>query len=329
MHLYDEDFFASGEEQIGEIAQIIMPYVINWIKPKSVVDFGCGEGIWLKTVSDINKDIRIFGIDGGYINKKRLKIPADCFRAADLEKGIKLDCKYDLAISLEVAEHLDEKSSDLFADSIAWASDNILFSAAIPGQGGENHINEQWQDYWIEKFTARGYSADTSIRNFFWNEERITPWRRQNILFFKGKRKPLYDKKEIYSVVHPQMYEYKSVNHIKESSAKEIYCRIDDKIKDLISRGFKNFVIYPFGQNGYLCKEILNFKYQIKEVAIADNMLCQKRPEIIAVSRLGDIKEKYCVIENCSNVKVHKDVLNEIRRYVSDDNIFVVFEESK
>lgn len=330
MYLYDEDFFASGEKQSREIAQIVMSYMINWIKPESVVDFGCGEGIWLKAVSDIDKDIRILGIDGDYINRKRLKIPVNCFLAADLEKGVKLDCRYDLAISLEVAEHLDEKSSDLFADSVARASDRILFSAAVPGQGGENHINEQWQDYWIEKFAARGYLADTSVRNFFWKEERITPWRRQNILFFsKEKTEPPYAKKEIYNVVHPQMFEYKTGNGAGGSSVKEIYCKMDEKIKDLVSRGFENFVIYPFGENGYLCKEILNYKYRINEIAIADNKLCRQRPEIIPVSRLADIKERYCVIENCSNIEVHKDVLNEIRKYVSNGNIFTVFEEAK
>lgn len=207
MFLYDEKFYSNMENISMKMANIMMPYVINWIKPKSVVDFGCGEGIWLSAIKSVDANIEIFGLDGDYISKSRLRIPEECFLPVNLEREIELDRKYDLAISLEVAEHIAEKYSDIFVDSLIKSSDNILFSAAIPGQGGTNHINEQWQSYWIEKFKKRGYFVDISIREFFWNEERISPWRRQNILFFSKSRGEVTERNEIYDIVHPKMYE--------------------------------------------------------------------------------------------------------------------------
>lgn len=330
MHLYNEEFFSSSEKDSKVIARIVMSQVINWINPKSIVDFGCGEGIWLSVAKTINDKIDVFGIDGDYINRKRLKIPEKCFYPANLEEEIQLKRKYDLAISLEVAEHLDAEFSDLFVESLTNSSDNILFSAAIPGQGGENHVNEQWQSYWIEKFVAKGYAVDTSIRDFFWTEMKIAPWRRQNILFFsrhiKGK---LITSEEIYDVVHPEMFEYILKNKKSEQmvSIKEIYCRMDKKIGELVDRGYKNFVIYPFGENGFLCKEILNHKYNIREAAIIDNRLCRFEKNILSASQLKNIEGEYCILENCSNPKVHDDVLDEVKKYVKEINIFTIFEK--
>jgi hypothetical protein len=91
------------------------------------------------------------------VNKNRLKIPKECFAEVELDKGISVDRKYDLAISVEVAEHLPPNAADIFIESIVKASDIVLFSAAIPFQGGTNHINEQWPEYWNKLFNKNGY----------------------------------------------------------------------------------------------------------------------------------------------------------------------------
>lgn len=329
MYIYDENFFAKDEKYARELAEIIMPYIIKQIKPKSIVDFGCGEGVWLSVVKSIDKGIEVFGIDGDYINKERLKIPKSCFCPANLEEEFRLAHRYDLAISLEVAEHLKADCSDTFMETITQAADKILFSAAIPEQGGVNHINEQWQSYWIKKFASKGYCVDVSIRNYFWNDERIVPWRRQNILFFSKSGEIKTPTEEIYDVVHPQMFEYKiqSLTDVNKIDIRTRYCMIDNKIKELIEKGYKKVIIYPFGENGFLCKEILNHKYHIKELAIADNNLCKKNADILSVDQLQTLNTDYCVIENCSNIRVHKEVLMELKKYINRNNIFSIFED--
>lgn len=327
MYIYDESFYSNFENESRKIANIIMPCVIEQVKPKSIVDFGCGEGMWLSVAKNIDKSIEILGLDGSYVKRERLKIPEECFRTVDLEKGIKLACKYDLAMSLEVAEHLNEKNSDLFVESLTCSSDNILFSAAIPGQGGRNHINEQWQSYWVDKFEEKGYFADISLRKYFWDEEGITPWRRQNILFFSKRGKNLLDtKKEIYDIVHPKMFEKAIQRSGNKGEVKERYCKIDEKIKELINDGTDKFIIYPFGENGFLCKEILNNKYHIKEVAIVDNKLCKENKDILPASAVSEVKENYCVIENSSNYELHKELLKEIKKYIDEEKIVSVFD---
>ena len=97
---------------------------------------------------------------------------------------IDLDKKYHLAISLEVAEHISAKNAAKFVDSLTSAAGFILFSAAIPFQGGTGHVNEQWPDYWVSLFANRGFVTLDLIRDKIWNDGQIPSWYRQNILLF-------------------------------------------------------------------------------------------------------------------------------------------------
>ncbi len=109
------------------------------------------------------------------------------FIPKDLTKPLKLKEKFDLAISLEVAEHLPEKSAEIFIDSLTGLSDIILFSAAIPYQRGTNHINEQFPEYWIDKFKKRNYLVIDCIRKKIWNNPKVYFFYSQNILLFIKK----------------------------------------------------------------------------------------------------------------------------------------------
>jgi hypothetical protein len=126
----------------------------------------------------------IKGFDGPWVAKEYLTIPESDFIEMNFDKGIIPDKKYDLAISLEVAEHLPENSAALFVDTLTRASDFVLFSAAIPFQGGQNHINEQWPHYWNCLFKNRGYIAIDFLRGEIWDNPQISYWYRQNILLF-------------------------------------------------------------------------------------------------------------------------------------------------
>lgn len=132
-----------------------------------------------------------------------------------MEDKINLDKKYDLAISLEVAEHLRPEKAMDFIETLVNAADFVLFSAAIPFQGGKGHINEQWPDYWSALFNEHAYEAVDFIRQRIWNENQIPLWYRQNIvLYVKRDRKSELKLGSISSdnqsfplaIVHPDAY---------------------------------------------------------------------------------------------------------------------------
>lgn len=188
MSMYNDAFYDQITEGAVRSARKIIPQVINIFgKPASVIDFGCGTGAWLSVFAE--HDAYGWGLDGDYVDRERLLIPADWFHPTDLSQPYTVVDKFDLAMSLEVAEHLPESIADTFAKSLCDASDNILFSAAVPGQNGVNHINEQWPSYWVPKFQALGYSCSSNFRFDFWHDDEIENWYRQNILLFKKENK--------------------------------------------------------------------------------------------------------------------------------------------
>jgi hypothetical protein len=130
----------------------------------------------------------VLGVDGDYVDRASLRIAADKFVAADLREPLSLDRKFDLVQSLEVAEHIDGARADVFVESLTRHGDVVLFSAAIPGQGGNGHVNEQWPSYWIGKFADAGFTLYDAIRPRIWNDSRVEVWYRQNTLLFSRER---------------------------------------------------------------------------------------------------------------------------------------------
>lgn len=198
-------------------ANKIVPKILELIEVKSVLDVGCGLATWLKVFED-NKVKDILGVDGNFVDTKLLKISNDNFMEHDLELPLILNRKFDITLSLEVAEHLSFDSADIFIKSLISTSDVIVFSAAIKNQGGQNHINEQWPDYWIEKFKNRGYECLDILRPMFWDDKEIECWYKQNILLFTNKVEYIEKFKNFksfqgLSVVHPELYDLK-INEI-------------------------------------------------------------------------------------------------------------------
>jgi hypothetical protein len=156
----------------------------------------------------------VLGYDGHMKDLSLLEISRESFICQDLTEPIANPERFDIAICLEVAEHLPEESAKTLVDSICLLSDFILFSAAIPGQGGLHHLNEQWQEYWVEHFNVKGYKAIDYIRPRIWNDSNIQFWYKQNILLFakKEKYKELKILKDNFfnpNLVHPDLYAYK------------------------------------------------------------------------------------------------------------------------
>jgi hypothetical protein len=199
---YTRRFFAHHNDGAHRSAVVILPIVFKHAAIKSIVDFGCGTGTWLRCASDTGvSDIQ--GLDGEWVVTDDLCIAPHQFRRTDLTKPVTLDRKYDLAICLEVAEHLPASSAGTLVDSITQASDLILFSAAIPNQGGTHHINEQWQDYWVALFGQRGFAVSDIVRPAIWGRPDVEWWYQQNTLLFAKGGEPHLNRS--LNMVHPQL----------------------------------------------------------------------------------------------------------------------------
>lgn len=214
MQQYDADFFSEQKGGSMRSAEIITPYILSLIKPKNVVDVGCGVGTWLKVFQE-NGIQNILGIDGEYVDRKQLQIDPSVFQTRDLEKPFTTEEKFDLVVSLEVAEHLAEKNAPIFVHSLTSLAPKVLFSAAIPGQGGTHHTNEQWPDYWEQLFKNEGYIAYDCIRPRFWNNDNVEYWYIQNMILYvhkdnaqelELKQVSSYQQSPISRLVHPRLY---------------------------------------------------------------------------------------------------------------------------
>jgi SAM-dependent methyltransferase len=187
LHEYTEEFFEYIERGSIASAQQFSTFLAPLLGVNSVLDVGCGRGAWLREWR--NAGVKIAqGVDGPYVRRQSLLIPVEDFTAVDLSNKFDLKRRYDLVTSLEVAEHLPRDRSETFISSLVAHADLVLFSAATPGQGGENHINERPLSFWQELFRANGYEAYDVIRPVFRAHKGVEPWYRFNTILFANER---------------------------------------------------------------------------------------------------------------------------------------------
>ena len=182
---YDAAFYAN--QKAGSLASAEI--VLNAIKPllsevRSVLDIGCGAGGWLRTAAGAFPGAQVFGVDHPNVPHSEMFIAPECFAGRDLSAPIDLERRFDLVISLEVAEHIDPDKADLFIDILTRHGEKVLFSAATPNQGGTGHVNEQWPFYWADKFAARGLRCYDIVRPLIWDEDDVASWYKQNIILY-------------------------------------------------------------------------------------------------------------------------------------------------
>lgn len=207
---YNNSFYESRNIETEKSAQHLLKHLFTYYKPNSVIDFGCGVGTWLNVCKGLGVS-KIKGFEGPWLDIGHLVIEKENFSHADLTNQIKFDEKFDLAITLEVAEHIKKEKADIFLDNLTSSSDVILFSAALPHQGGVDHVNEQWPTYWIAKFAKRGYKVFDIIRPALWNNSEVKLWYKQNAFLFVKESKHIeslsnHQDNKMYDIVHPQMF---------------------------------------------------------------------------------------------------------------------------
>ncbi len=186
MSSYNEFFYDELRDGSLSSARTVVPIVLSLIGPKkveSIVDIGCGIGTWLSVFKE-NGVQKITGVDGPWVKESQLLIPKEDFTPKDVEKPFSLDKKADLAVCLEMAEHVDAKHAPKLIETLTSIAPVILFSAAIPFQGGSHHVNEQWPQYWADLFAERGYLPVDCVRRKIWDNKSVSFFYSQNIFIY-------------------------------------------------------------------------------------------------------------------------------------------------
>jgi hypothetical protein len=173
-----------SDDSLGS-ARVMVPLLATLVDIGSVVDLGCKHGEWLSI-------FREHGVTdmAGYDRSKhaaQLIIPPEVFNVVDLTKPFTIGRTYDLAMCIEVAEHLVASAARPLVQALTTAAPVVLFSAAIPGQGGQNHVNEQPHDYWHALFAERGFHTLDCLRPAIWQDSRVAWWYRQNTFLYASR----------------------------------------------------------------------------------------------------------------------------------------------
>ncbi|EUA11890.1 glycosyl transferase 2 family protein [Mycobacterium kansasii 732] len=180
--LYTPAFYDGQAAGSAASAAVMVPMFAALTRPDSVLDVGCGVGGWVATWLDSGVDA--VGVDGDHVPRDQLRIPDSRFIDHDLTASLDLGRRFDLVTCLEVAEHLPPEAAETLVESLCRHGRVIVFSAAIPGQGGTGHVNERWPSFWAALFATHGYRPYDLLRGKLWYDTRCEWWYRQNVLVY-------------------------------------------------------------------------------------------------------------------------------------------------
>jgi SAM-dependent methyltransferase len=232
---YYEQIHKSSQDSANEIA----PIIYDMFHPTSVLDVGCGLGEWLAAFKHLGVQ-NILGIDFGEVSSNQRYISPCEFKKNNLETPFLLSDKYDITLCLEVAEHLSKDFSTQLVENLTKSSNIIVFSAAVPFQGGVGHLNERPASYWMNIFNAFHFAVLDIIRPQIWDNPNIAFWYKQNILVFTHqdilssmmdefshiKTNPIYD------IIHLDMV--KNLDFQRKVELENIKKQYQNQIKKII-----------------------------------------------------------------------------------------------
>ncbi|MGB9370213.1 MAG: class I SAM-dependent methyltransferase [Xanthobacteraceae bacterium] len=197
-----------------ESANCILGILSEYLQPASVLDVGCGLGTWLSVLQQRGiTDVR--GVEGKWLKTADLVCDSKLVQLCDLEAGFDLERRFDLIVCLEVAEHLSPAAAGRFVESLVRHAPAVLFSAAIPFQGGSHHLNEQFLSYWESIFAKHSFKPVDVVRGRIWLNQRVLWWLRQNTVLFAHQTlidtndklgDAVRDPVGPLSIVHPEIY---------------------------------------------------------------------------------------------------------------------------
>jgi SAM-dependent methyltransferase len=194
-NLYSPRFYRQENRHSATSGRTCVPLILDLLRPASVIDVGCGQGEWLAAFAECGiADYQ--GIDGDYVGDDQLLIRRERFMRHDLTRPLCLDRSYDLALSLEVGEHLPTAAAPTYVAGLTELAPAVVFSAAVPGQGGVHHINEQWPWFWKELFASHGYVQLDPFRQSIWKNPNVAVYYQHNLFLYvnPGIHRPLIDR---------------------------------------------------------------------------------------------------------------------------------------
>jgi SAM-dependent methyltransferase len=186
---YGEGFYDAQKPGSSRSAAVMVPEIVKLLEPQSVLDVGCGEGPWLAEFAKTGIS-ECYGIDGPWVNPNRFSLGSSRLIQYDFASAARpfqaklARDRFDLVITMEFLEHVRSEVAPALIEYLASLSDTIIMSAALPLQGGTDHVNEQWIDYWVDLFQPHGFEPFDFLRPLFWDDSRIEPWYRQNAIGF-------------------------------------------------------------------------------------------------------------------------------------------------
>lgn len=226
---YDTKFFELRSQETP-VADAILSTIVPFLRPQSVVDLGTAVGTWLSSAKKFGVS-KVVGIDGPWVPADQLLIDPKDFIRSDLEGKLPdLDQTFDLAICTEVLEHISDPAGERAVAWLCRQAPAILFSAAIPGQDGQSHINERWMSFWAARFEAHGFKIYDAVRPKIWGNPEVPFWYKQNLLFIAkeevGSRLGLTPiPAAAVDLVHPDLFGYK-MSRIAQLEAKTLKSRV-------------------------------------------------------------------------------------------------------
>jgi SAM-dependent methyltransferase len=215
-NLFTSAYFDYSNESRRQSAKLVLAPIFDVFQPESILDVGCGEGAWLDEAEKLGAK-KLWGVDGAWIDHGKIANPLIHFIPVDFENAMpQLKDRFDLTISVEVAEHISAEMASAFVSFLCSTSNIVLFSAAVVNQGGTGHKNEQNPSYWVKVFEEYGYKCIDCMRGQLWADSRVSWWYRQNMLLFvnhvceSGKIDQLRDMvSHPLDMIHPEMLEVK------------------------------------------------------------------------------------------------------------------------
>lgn len=217
---YSHKYFDKHKMAARKSARHVVPFVMSVIRPISIADIGCGSGQWTKEFIS-NGVKRAYAFDAFASPCWGVADNSVDFQKIDLEDCVADFPDVELVCWLEVAEHLSKSSCNRILSYIVERTDAILFSCAVPGQGGTGHISERRLSDWVSDFKEFGFCCQDILRPRFWNDENISWWYRQNAVIFakensvasnaiRSFRLPTFRGMDL---IHPDLFEVRRINN--------------------------------------------------------------------------------------------------------------------
>lgn len=188
--MYDNFFYKQHELGAIKSAKRYAEICTRYYRPKSVIDIGCGRGAWLTAFKQTGAT-RLTGVDGSWNSQNDMMDQSIEFHARNLDQSIDFDGQYDLAICVEVAEHLGKSKSYQLVEELVKLAPVIIFGAAFIRQGGQGHINEDYHHNWANLFAVLNFDVFDLFRAEVWEDDNVSWWYQQNTFLYVNRLHPL------------------------------------------------------------------------------------------------------------------------------------------